>query len=142
MYAGRMVEIGPVRSVIHSPSHPHTAGLMRSMPRVGRTGSRLTQIDGVMPRLDAIPSGCAFHPRCTQRFDPYDRECPPLFETADRFAAGKVANPLDPPPGCTFHRRNPLANQRCRTERPELKVELHGGALVACHAVEEGRIAA
>ena len=72
--------------------------------------------------------------------DPGDR-APPLFETADRLAAGKVANPLDPPPGCTFHRRNPLANQRCRTERPELKVELHG-SLVACHAVEEGRIAA
>ena len=87
MYAGRIVEIGPVRSVIHSPSHPYTAGLMRSIPRVGRTGVRLTQIDGTMPRLDAIPSGCAFHPRCPQRFDPCDRECPPLFDTADRLAA-------------------------------------------------------
>jgi peptide/nickel transport system ATP-binding protein len=87
MYAGRIVEIGPVRSVIHSPSHPYTAGLMRSIPRVGRTGSRLTQIDGAMPRLDAIPPGCAFHPRCPQRFDPCDRERPPLFETGDRLAA-------------------------------------------------------
>ena len=55
--------------------------------------------------------------------------------------AGEVANPLDPPSGCAFHPRCPLANQRCRTERPELKVELQG-ARVACHAVEENRIPA
>jgi peptide/nickel transport system ATP-binding protein len=53
--------------------------------------------------------------------------------------AGEVANPLDPPSGCAFHPRCPLANQRCRTERPELKAEPQG-ALVACHAAEEGRI--
>ncbi len=52
--------------------------------------------------------------------------------------AGEVANPLDPPPGCAFHPRCPLANQRCRAERPELKAEPQG-SLVACHAVEEGR---
>jgi peptide/nickel transport system ATP-binding protein len=55
--------------------------------------------------------------------------------------AGEVANPLDPPSGCAFHPRCPLANQRCRAERPELKAEARG-SLVACHAVEEGRIAA
>ena len=55
--------------------------------------------------------------------------------------AGEVANPLDPPPGCAFHPRCPLANQRCRIERPELTVELQG-SLVACHAVEEHRVAA
>ncbi len=55
--------------------------------------------------------------------------------------AGEVANPLDPPSGCAFHPRCPLANQRCRTERPELKAEPQG-AVVACHAVEEGRMAA
>ena len=55
--------------------------------------------------------------------------------------AGEVANPLDPPPGCAFHPRCPLANQRCRIERPELTVELQG-SLVACHAVEENRIPA
>jgi len=52
--------------------------------------------------------------------------------------AGEVANPLEPPPGCAFHPRCPLANQRCRIERPELKAEPEG-ALVACHAVAEGR---
>jgi peptide/nickel transport system ATP-binding protein len=87
MYAGRIAEIGPVRSIIHAPSHPYTAGLMRSIPRVGATGARLQQIDGAMPRLDAIPSGCAFHPRCTQRFERCDRERPALLATADRLAA-------------------------------------------------------
>ncbi len=55
--------------------------------------------------------------------------------------AGEVANPLDPPSGCAFHPRCPLANQRCHAERPELKAEPQG-SLVACHAVEEDRIPA
>ena len=53
--------------------------------------------------------------------------------------AGEVPNPIDPPPGCAFHPRCPLANDRCRAERPEL-IEAEG-SLVACHAVEEGRLA-
>jgi peptide/nickel transport system ATP-binding protein len=64
MYAGRLVEVGPVQEVIHRPAHPYTAGLMASIPDLEDTRSRLAQIDGAMPRLDAIPSGCAFHPRC------------------------------------------------------------------------------
>jgi peptide/nickel transport system ATP-binding protein len=52
--------------------------------------------------------------------------------------AGEVPNPLNPPPGCAFHPRCPHANERCKTERPA--VLLHGAALVACHAVQEGRI--
>jgi peptide/nickel transport system ATP-binding protein len=87
MYAGRIAEIGPVRSIIHAPSHPYTVGLMRSIPRVGATGARLQQIDGAMPRLDAIPSGCAFHPRCPQRFERCDRERPGLAATGERLAA-------------------------------------------------------
>jgi peptide/nickel transport system ATP-binding protein len=87
MYAGRIAEIGPVRSIIHAPSHPYTAGLMRSIPRVGATGVRLEQIDGAMPRLDAIPAGCAFHPRCPQRFERCDRERPALLGAGDRLAA-------------------------------------------------------
>ncbi|MBS0293577.1 MAG: dipeptide ABC transporter ATP-binding protein [Proteobacteria bacterium] len=51
---------------------------------------------------------------------------------------GEVPNPLNPPPGCAFNPRCPFANDRCRTERPQLKS--HGGTRVACHAVEEGRI--
>jgi peptide/nickel transport system ATP-binding protein len=65
MYAGRLVEIGPVEDVIHRPAHPYTAGLMASVPRLGGgEGARLAQIEGALPRLDAIPGGCAYHPRC------------------------------------------------------------------------------
>ena len=64
MYAGRIVEIGPVHEVIHHPAHPYTAGLMASVPLLADAGGRLAQIDGALPRLGEIPSGCAFHPRC------------------------------------------------------------------------------
>lgn len=64
MYAGRLVEIGPVEAVLKSPSHPYTVGLMGSIPRIGVREPRLSQIPGSMPRLNAIPQGCAFNPRC------------------------------------------------------------------------------
>ena len=64
MYAGRLVEIGPVAQVIGSPAHPYTVGLMGSIPSASRGKARLTQIPGSMPRLDAIPAGCPFNPRC------------------------------------------------------------------------------
>jgi peptide/nickel transport system ATP-binding protein len=70
MYAGRLVELGPVRAVIHSPRHPYTAGLMGSIPSIiSGTRKRLVQIEGAMPRLNAIPPGCAFNPRCPKRFE-------------------------------------------------------------------------
>ena len=64
MYAGRIVEIGPVAEVIRHPAHPYTAGLMASVPSLADAGGRLAQIQGALPRLDEIPAGCAFHPRC------------------------------------------------------------------------------
>ncbi len=64
MYAGRVIEIGPVEEVTRRPSHPYTAGLMASIPSVHRRNTTLNQIDGAMPRLNAMPAGCAFHPRC------------------------------------------------------------------------------
>ncbi|PZP35735.1 MAG: methionine ABC transporter ATP-binding protein [Roseateles depolymerans] len=66
MYAGRVAEIGPVVDVIHGPAHPYTAGLMGSIPAMDEDRERLQQIDGAMPRLTAIPAGCAFNPRCTR----------------------------------------------------------------------------
>ena len=87
LYAGRLAEIGPVREVIHAPRHPYTVGLMGAIPRLGAIGERLTQIDGAMPRLDAIPTGCAFHPRCPQAFDRCVRERP----DAVAVGAGRVA---------------------------------------------------
>jgi peptide/nickel transport system ATP-binding protein len=78
MYAGRIVEMGPVQEVIHRPSHPYTAGLMASIPDLEDTRARLTQIDGSMPRLDAIPSGCAYHPRCARASERCKVERPEL----------------------------------------------------------------
>ena len=78
MYAGRIVEIGPVGDVIHAPRHPYTVGLMGSIPRIGSRKSRLMQIDGAMPRLNSIPPGCAFNPRCPRRFERCTRERPEL----------------------------------------------------------------
>jgi peptide/nickel transport system ATP-binding protein len=68
MYAGRIAEIGPVRDVIQRPNHPYTRGLMGSIPTLEGNAARLTQISGSMPRLNAIPRGCAFNPRCDKVF--------------------------------------------------------------------------
>lgn len=87
MYAGRIIEIGPVRQVIGSPSHPYTAGLMGAIPRLGDTARRLVQIDGNMPRLDAIPPGCAFNPRCPRVMDICRVERPQLRPTLAGHAA-------------------------------------------------------
>ena len=78
MYAGRIVEVGPVADVIHRPRHPYTVGLMGSIPSIGATVERLAQIDGTMPRLDAVPDGCAFHPRCPRAIDRCRAERPEL----------------------------------------------------------------
>jgi len=64
MYAGRIVEIGPLRDVVKSAHHPYTRGLMGSIPTLESGHDRLAQIPGSMPRLTDIPAGCAFNPRC------------------------------------------------------------------------------
>jgi peptide/nickel transport system ATP-binding protein len=81
MYAGRLAEVGPVRSVVKEARHPYTAGLMGSIPLVTHGSDRLVQIEGSMPRLDQIPTGCAFHPRCPQAVDLCRRERPELMAT-------------------------------------------------------------
>ncbi len=87
MYAGRIAEIGPVEKVVRQPLHPYTRGLMGSIPSLSRKVERLTQIEGSMPRLDEIPAGCAFHPRCPLAFDRCRRERPDPLGTPDRLAA-------------------------------------------------------
>ncbi|UOD50870.1 ABC transporter ATP-binding protein [Orrella daihaiensis] len=87
MYAGRVVEIGSVRDVIHDPRHPYTAGLMGSIPSIAHTADRLVQIDGSMPRLNAIPTGCAFHPRCDKVMDVCKQERPDLMAAGRSQAA-------------------------------------------------------
>ena len=87
MYAGRIVEIGRVADVIHRPQHPYTVGLMGAIPSMRHEVEHLAQIDGAMPRLTAIPPGCAFHPRCAARFAPCDRERPDLMAAPPSLAA-------------------------------------------------------
>jgi oligopeptide/dipeptide ABC transporter ATP-binding protein len=76
MYAGRIVETGPVRAIFRNPGHPYTRGLLASMPG-GHPGRRLQAIEGSVPMLGALPPGCAFNPRCPDRFEPCTAAPPP-----------------------------------------------------------------
>ena len=84
MYAGRLAEIGPVRSVIKDALHPYTKGLMGSIPSLTSMDARLVQIPGSMPRLNNIPEGCAFNPRCDQVFSRCTKERPELIHSGNR----------------------------------------------------------
>ncbi len=98
MYLGRLVEVGPVATILSAPAHPYARMLLDAIPDLEMTGR---------PRSPV---------------------------------AGEVPNPIDPPAGCAFHPRCPHANERCRVEQPALR-EFTDARRVACHAVEEGRIA-
>ena len=79
MYAGRLVESGPVRLIYNAPAHPYTRALLESIPRLGSSRERLTAIDGQPPDPTALPGGCAFHPRCPKAMDRCRAEAPPEF---------------------------------------------------------------
>ncbi|MGQ3070915.1 MAG: ABC transporter ATP-binding protein [Ferrovibrionaceae bacterium] len=87
MYAGRIAEIGPVRDVIKHAHHPYTRGLMGAIPTISEREGRLNQIDGAMPRLNAIPRGCAFNPRCPEVFDRCRVDRPDLMQAGGSLAA-------------------------------------------------------
>jgi peptide/nickel transport system ATP-binding protein len=87
MYAGRIAEIGPVREVVRHPRHPYSEGLMGSIPSLEARTGRLRQIDGAMPRLTAIPPGCAFNPRCPRAFDRCRIDRPELIDAGATQAA-------------------------------------------------------
>ncbi|MFH5926239.1 ABC transporter ATP-binding protein [Roseomonas xinghualingensis] len=87
MYAGRVAEIGPVRSVVKAAAHPYSAGLMASIPPLTHKVDHLPQIDGAMPRLNAIPTGCAYNPRCPHVFDRCRVERPELIDAPETKAA-------------------------------------------------------
>jgi peptide/nickel transport system ATP-binding protein len=76
MYAGRVVEEGPVLEVLRKPRHPYTSGLLRASPQLSRR--ELVPIPGMVPALDALPPGCAFSPRCALRMDECDLRVPEL----------------------------------------------------------------
>ena len=79
MYAGRVVELGPVRQVFNAPVHPYTRALLESIPRMADGRERLTAIEGQPPDLAALPGGCAFAPRCEKVMDRCRSEEPPEF---------------------------------------------------------------
>ena len=87
LYAGRVAEIGPVHEVINHPAHPYTVGLMGAIPDITQEVERLSQIDGAMPRLNAIPPGCAFNPRCPKTFDKCKTVRPDLMSAGATQAA-------------------------------------------------------
>lgn len=91
MYAGRIAEIGPVRDVIKAPMHPYTRGLMGSIPDPSVEIARLQQIPGAMPRLSAIPQGCAFNPRCLAAVDVCRAERPAMRRVAGADVACHLA---------------------------------------------------
>ena len=96
LYAGRVAEIGPVHQVIHQPAHPYTGGLMASIPDMSSDRERLNQIDGAMPRLNAIPKGCAYNPRCPRVFDRCLEERPELMNAGVTRAACWLHDGTDP----------------------------------------------
>ena len=82
LYAGRLAEIGSTNQVLRSSKHPYTQGLVASTPKIDPAsfGQSLYQIPGSMPKLDAIPTGCAFHPRCTREIEKCSQERPPMMK--------------------------------------------------------------
>jgi peptide/nickel transport system ATP-binding protein len=95
MYAGRLAEIGPVRDVLKHARHPYTQGLMGSIPTLALESDRLVQIPGSMPRLHAIPPGCAFNPRCPKVLDRCRVERPSLLPAGVSEAACWLAAPAE-----------------------------------------------
>ena len=82
MYAGRIVEESPVRELFRDPRHPYTRGLLASIPG-GAPGTKLQAIQGTVPPLGQLPTGCAFAPRCPQRFEPCDTAPPGVTVIGD-----------------------------------------------------------
>lgn len=101
MYAGRIVEHGPVREVLRHPQHPYTRGLLASMPGPSRT--RLRAIEGSVPMLGALPEGCAFHPRCPDRFAACTSAVPPDYHVGGAHGAR-----------CYLHQDRPHFNHAAR----------------------------
>jgi peptide/nickel transport system ATP-binding protein len=103
MYAGRIVEIGAVHEIIVNPHHPYTRGLMDSIPRIGGRRAQLRQIEGAMPRLNEIPPGCAFNPRCLDVFDRCRHQRPGLLPAGGTDAACWLYDSAQLPAEKTLH---------------------------------------
>jgi peptide/nickel transport system ATP-binding protein len=109
MYAGRIVEVGPLRAILENPLHPYTRGLINCVPRLGSTGRRLPSIPGVVPDLVKPPAGCTFNPRCPQALDRCVQRGPRLVEVApDHLVA------------CYLHPEVVAADESTPLESPDL----------------------
>ncbi|QBI53018.1 ABC transporter ATP-binding protein [Streptomonospora litoralis] len=91
MYAGRIVETGPIRTVYDHPAHPYTRGLLQSIPDSEAPEERLTPIPGSPPMLARLPSGCPFHPRCSWRTDECTTARPALLSITDEALSAEAA---------------------------------------------------
>ena len=87
MYAGRIVEQGPVSEIFDNPRHPYTQALLAARPRRGQKAERLPSIEGQPPSLIELPSGCAFAPRCSHAATRCEEQYPPSFEVGDNHVA-------------------------------------------------------
>lgn len=83
MYAGRIVEYGPIEAIFHEMRHPYTKGLLESIPQLEEKRNRLNAIPGQVPDPLHLPEGCKFHPRCYLMMDECRKEEPPLFEVKE-----------------------------------------------------------
>ncbi len=83
MYAGRVVELGPVSRIFNAPAHPYTEALLTSIPRMSDNRQRLTAIDGQPPDLASLPPGCSFAPRCPRALPHCFDQTPPAFIVED-----------------------------------------------------------
>jgi oligopeptide/dipeptide ABC transporter ATP-binding protein len=83
MYTGRLVETGPTTDVLERPRHPYTLGLLEALVDLDRPVGAIRPIPGALPNLEALPSGCPFHPRCAFATPECALERPPLFAIAD-----------------------------------------------------------
>jgi oligopeptide/dipeptide ABC transporter ATP-binding protein len=115
MYAGRIVELGPVRQIFTSPTHPYTTALLESIPRLADSRARLTAIDGQPADPASLPTGCAFHPRCSKVMDRCREEAP--AET--RIAAGQTTR-------CWLHVPVDLTSEPAASARGSA-VDVRGG---------------
>jgi oligopeptide/dipeptide ABC transporter ATP-binding protein len=94
MYAGRVIESGPVRQIFNAPAHPYTQALIESIPRLGGGPDRLTAIDGQPPDLASLPRGCSFQARCPRVVDRCrEEEPPPIDLTPQHYARCWLAKP-------------------------------------------------
>lgn len=98
MYAGKVVEEGPVRAVFENPAHPYTRGLLNALPGFHERADRLNTIPGRVPDPRRYPSGCRFRDRCPHAFERCAGETPPFFDVgAERRSACYLCDPEKEP---------------------------------------------